>query len=86
MQDQATYGNATAGVSPVERVMRVFGSARATAIAGLTTGALIKWNRPLSKGGGGGLVPAKYQDRFLKAALAEGLPLTAGDFIAEPRP
>lgn len=66
--------------------MRVFGSARATAIAGLTTGALIKWNRALSKGGGGGLVPAKYQGRYLRAAQEEGLPLTAEDFIAEPRP
>lgn len=86
MQDQVSSGNASAGESPVERVMRVFGSARATAIAGLTTGALIKWNRPVSKGGGGGLVPARYQDRFLKAAVAENLPLSAADFIAEPRP
>lgn len=70
--------------TPAEKVIRVFGSARATAIAGLTTWALTKWNRPLSKGGGGGLVPARYQSRFLQAAEAEGLPLTAADFIAEP--
>ena len=70
--------------TPVERVLRVFGSARASALAGLTTEAIRRWGRPVSKGGQGGLVPARFQAIYLKAAQAERLPLAAEDFIAEP--
>lgn len=72
------------GETPVDKVIRLFGGADASAIAGLTTDAVRKWNRPLDRGGQGGLVPSKYQARYLQAAQARGLALTAADFIAEP--
>lgn len=84
MHRTALANKGSPGETPVDKVIRVFGGAKATAIAGLTTDALRKWNRPLSKGGGGGLVPARYQSRFLDAAREAGLDLTAEDFIAEP--
>lgn len=64
--------------------MRVFGLKRASAIAELTTEALKKWRKRRSKGGGGGLVPAGYQARYLAEAARDGLPLTSDDLIAEP--
>lgn len=70
--------------TPVDRVFRVFGAARASHIAGLTTEALRKWNRRVSTGGGGGLVPSRFQARYLAEAELHNLPLTAADFIAEP--
>lgn len=79
----ATTENVTE--TPVARVIRVFGAAKASAIAELTTDALRKWDRPISKGGGGGLVPARYQYLFLKAASETGVSLTAADLIAPPR-
>lgn len=72
--------------TPVDKVLAAFGSARAGAIVGLTTEAVRKWNRPLSKGGGGGLVPSKFQHLYLQASGREGRGLTASDFIAEPLP
>lgn len=71
--------------TPVEKVLRVFGAAKASALVGLTTEAVRKWNRRTSSGGGGGLVPSRYQSIYLTEARARGLPLTADDFIAEPR-
>lgn len=85
MQQNVLNHKAQLPETPVEKVFRVFGAARATAIAGLTTEALRKWNRPLRTGGGGGLVPARYQARYLAAAELEARDLTAADFIAEPR-
>lgn len=67
--------------TPVARVIRLFGAAKASAIAGLTTDAVRKWDRPVSKGGGGGLIPARYQRLYLDAATAMGLTLTADDLI-----
>lgn len=76
--------NASRSDSPAARVIRLFGSADASAIAGLTTDALRKWERPISKGGGGGLIPARYQSLFLDAARERGLALTAADLVAAP--
>jgi len=66
-------------------VIRLFGTARASAIAGLTTDAIRKWDRPISKGGGGGLIPARYQSLYLEAASEAGVALTASDLIKAPR-
>ena len=71
-------------ITPVDRLLDLFGSARVGAIAGLTTDAIRKWNRRRSTGGKGGLVPSDLQARYLAAAAAEGKPLTAADLIAEP--
>jgi hypothetical protein len=82
----ASLDNGQSSETPVKRVIRVFGAARASAIAELTTGAVLKWNRRLSTGGQGGLVPSRYQHRYLAKAREEGLPLSAEDLIAEPIP
>lgn len=70
--------------SPARRVIRAFGAARCGALTQLTTDALRKWDRPLSKGGGGGLVPARYQQIFLDEAARTGVDLRAEDLIALP--
>lgn len=62
----------------------MFGTAGAAALVGLTSEAVKKWGRPASKGGQGGLVPAKYQARYLQEARRRELPLTAEDLVAEP--
>lgn len=90
MSDNRAAGNPVPAAadksSPVDAVVRAFGKPKAGAIAEVTTWAIDKWNRPLSKSGGGGLVPARLQARFLRAAKESGLQLTAEDLIAEPRP
>lgn len=90
MEHSVTTGKPDCAVTPEEtparKVIRLFGSARASALAGLTTEAIRKWDRRLSKGGQGGLVPSRFQKIYLDAAESEGLQLTAEDFMAEPRP
>lgn len=76
--------NAKLPASPSRRVRDTFGARRLAEICGRTTEAVRKWDRPKSKGGTGGLVPAEFQARILAAAVAEGLPLEAADLIAEP--
>lgn len=83
---QAAADRAGRAMTPVEKVLHTFGAARAGALVGLTTEAVRKWNRSQSTGGGGGLIPSRYQDIYLQAARAEGLALTAADFIAAPKP
>lgn len=84
MSENGHAGNAES-VSPVDRVIEVFGWPRACEIAGLTPSALQKWKRALGSNGGGGLVPARLQARYLREAEADGLALTPRDLIAEPR-
>ena len=81
MNENGAAGNPE---TPVKRVIRVFGWPEACAIPARTPAALSKWDRPLSKGGGGGLVPARFQWKYLSEARAKGLPLSAEDLIAEP--
>lgn len=70
--------------TPVDKVLAVFGSAKAGALVGLTTEAVRKWNRRVSKGGQGGLVPSRFQHVYLAEAREQGLALAPEDFIAEP--
>ncbi len=76
--------NANLVESPVDVVIRVFGWPRACEIAGLTPSAIQKWKRPLRSNGGGGLVPAKLQAKYLAEAAARGLDLQPSQLIAEP--
>jgi hypothetical protein len=66
--------------TPVDRVLRVFSMAEAGAIAGVTSWAIEKW-----KDRGGGLVPAKHQQKYLAAAKEMGRELSAQDLIGEAR-
>lgn len=70
--------------TPVDRLFSVIRPARASALIGLSTEAVRKWNRRRSTGGGGGLIPSQYQALYLQVATTEGLGLTAADFIGEP--
>ena len=69
--------------SPSRHARRVIGARRLAEICGLTTEAIRKWDRPLSKGGTGGLIPARYQSVILETADREGLPIRSRDLIAE---
>jgi hypothetical protein len=83
MEHHAADGKAELSGSPVERVLSVFGTARAGALVNLTTDAIRRWKMGTRKGGGGGLVPAKYQTIYIRES---GGQLTEADMVAEPRP
>lgn len=84
MEQLAPIDKAELAEPPARKVVRLFGEAEAMRIVGLSSGALKKWLRSKTTGGGGGLIPTYYQALYLRAAEAKGLPLTAGDFIVEP--
>lgn len=71
---------------PSRLVRRLFGEARLALLCDRTPSAVRKWDRRRSKGGTGGLIPAEFQARILRAAGEQGLDLTADDLIAEPVP
>lgn len=77
-------GNGEAPLVPSKRARRIVGTARIATLCNRTSEAVRKWDRPVSKGGTGGLVPSQFQARILSDAEARGLPLTAADLIAEP--
>jgi hypothetical protein len=83
MRQPVPESNNLCGLPPSRRVRKLFGAMRTAQIAGLTENGVRKWDRPRSKGGLGGLVPAQFQARYLRIAREEGLPLTAEDLIAE---
>ncbi|MFN4176448.1 hypothetical protein [Phenylobacterium sp.] len=85
MSQDALHGNASPPVAPSRRVRQVLGSKRLAELCDRTTDAVRKWDRPRSKGGTGGLVPAEFQARILRLAEAENLPISATDLIAEPQ-
>lgn len=78
--------NEQAELSPSRKARHVLGSRRLAELCERTTDAIRKWDRPKSKGGTGGLIPAEFQSRILVVARAEDLPLTAEDLIAEAQP
>lgn len=71
---------------PSRKVRKALGARRLSEICDLNDTACRKWDRRMSKGGTGGLVPARYQQRILNEIDRLGLPLTARDLIAEPIP
>lgn len=76
--------NAEAQLSPSRRVRNALGAKRLASLCDRSTEAVRKWDRAISKGGTGGLVPAVFQARILRVIEEEGLPITARDLIAEP--
>jgi len=62
----------------------LLGAKKLAVLCDRTTDAVRKWDRPRSKGGLGGLVPAEFQARILAAIRNDGHPFTAADLIAEP--
>jgi hypothetical protein len=69
---------------PSREVRRLVGAVALAQLCNRTTEAIRKWDRPKSKGGTGGLIPAEFQARILDYATEKGLPLKAEDLIAEP--
>lgn len=69
--------------SPAAKVVAAFGEIELAHLTGLSIDALRKWRRKKATGGTGGLVPAGYQDRLLRAAAERGLDLAATDLIGE---
>jgi hypothetical protein len=70
--------------APARLVVEVFGETRAAEIAGVRVDAVRKWRRKRASGGGGGLIPARYQHAYLTAAALFGVELTPADLIGQP--
>lgn len=81
---KAKLEEAAEELTPAQHVERVFGRKRAAQLVDVTTDALKKWHRPLSKGGCGGLVPQLHQEVFLAEARRRGLDLKPFHLIAAP--
>lgn len=73
--------------TPAGRIVRLLGGPAHTArLAGVSLNSVYRWLAPRqgSKGGTGGRVPARAQDRLIAAAEAEGLALSHADFAPKP--
>ena len=86
MSEFQSGDNIQPSLSPSRRVRNALGAKRLAALCDRSTEAVRKWDRGVSKGGTGGLIPAPFQARILREIEAEGLPLTARDLIADPLP
>ncbi len=74
-------------VLPIARnVIRTLnGVVRTAAICKISHASVCAWDRPKSRKGTGGLVPARHQQRILAYAREHNLPLTPADLIpADP--
>lgn len=69
-------------MSAAERVIAICGGVKRTAeLAEATENWVTRWTYPVDRGGTGGRVPAKAQERLMRAA-AEGLvALSPADFF-----
>ena len=69
-------------IEPANTILTRFGGAGPLSRRlGLDRSAVHRWALPRSRGGSDGLVPAKYHQRLLAMATAEGIALTAADLI-----
>lgn len=73
----------TDAVYPIARnVIRTLnGVVRTAEICEISHASVCAWDRPKSRKGTGGLVPAKHQPRILAYAREHNLPLGPGDLI-----
>jgi hypothetical protein len=62
-------------------IEKVGGHDVAADLAQVSVTSTYRWTYPKSKGGTGGLIPARHQGPLLRRARERGLPLTADDFI-----
>lgn len=69
-------------IEPASTILTRFGGAGPLSRRlGLDRSAVHRWALPRSRGGSDGLVPAKYHQRLLAMATAEGIALTAADLV-----
>jgi hypothetical protein len=62
-------------------IKRLGGEAKVSEITGRGLTAPYKWQYPVEKGGTGGLIPQKVHPLLLDYARANGIPLSAADFL-----
>ena len=69
-------------LDPAQTILNRFGGAGPLSRRlGLDRSAVHRWALPKSRGGSGGLVPAKHHLRLLSMAAAEGIALSAADLV-----
>lgn len=69
-------------IEPASAIITRFGGAGPLSRRlGLDRSAVHRWALPRHRGGSEGLVPAKYHQRLLTMATAEGIALTAADLV-----
>jgi len=69
--------------SPARTAINQFGGVRPLArTLGVSPSTVCRWDKPRSKGGSGGSIPAKYQYRILSLARKRNIRMRASDLIA----
>lgn len=69
-------------ITPAETVITLFGGVRPLArLLGRNPSSVVRWRKPKTEGGTGGVVPSSMQGKVLALAKAQGLPLRAEDLI-----
>jgi hypothetical protein len=77
--------SAEAFATPAHRVVARLGGVGATAeIAEASPKSVYRWLQPMSKGGGGGLIPLPAQRRMVNNAAHLGQSLSFADFAPQP--
>ena len=70
-------------MDPASKIIDKFGGPKLVAfITGTALTAPYRWQAPREKGGGGGIIPQRHHATLLTHARANGIPLTAEDFLA----
>lgn len=62
-------------------IKRLGGEAKVSEITGRAYTAPYRWQHPIEKGGTGGLIPQKLHRALLDHARANGIALSAADFL-----
>ena len=69
-------------LNPASRIVALLGGPQTTAeLAGVHISRVFRWTYPKARGGTGGLVPARHQQRLLDQARARGIALEPEDFF-----
>jgi hypothetical protein len=68
-----------------KRIIEKFGGApRVAELLGIDPSRPYRWTYPRSRGGSGGIIPARYHDELLRKAREHGVPLMPSDFFDQP--
>lgn len=62
-------------------IARLGGEAVVSAVTGTAYTAPYRWQAARAKGGSGGLIPQRHHRRLIDYARANGIPLSADDFL-----
>jgi hypothetical protein len=64
-------------------IARLGGEAAVAAITGTAYTAPYRWQAARARGGTGGVIPQRHHRRLIDYARANGIPLSAEEFLAE---